>query len=182
MGSTGTMVAGIVHPFGNVRSGLGISSRSITGKVEHTDAVGLLLNVYVGEVFMHGLQHLERVVQGGTVSLENVFTRIPTEALVGWSTRRLPASAQTFNRLVPLPWRTAKIRSSWWLVGCGAFPVTVLRSLLTCAQHGITQCLACHLLNFLDSRRLLFSSGSRHCAQKASAFAVRSLQVLACLP
>ena len=126
VGSTGTMVTGIVHPFGNVRSGLGISSRSITGSVEHTDSLGLLLNVYVGEVFMHGLQHLERVVQRSTVSLENVFTRIPTEALVGWSTRRLPASAQTLNRLVPLPWRTAEIRSSWWLVGCWAFQVTVL--------------------------------------------------------
>ena len=58
VGSTDTMVTDIVPPLGNAHSGLGISSHSLTGTSEHRDPQGLHLNVYVGEVFMHGLPHL----------------------------------------------------------------------------------------------------------------------------
>ena len=58
VGSTDTMVTDMGSPFGNAHSGLGISSAGLTGTSQHLDPQGLHLNVYVGEVFMHGLQHL----------------------------------------------------------------------------------------------------------------------------
>ena len=58
VGSTDTMVTDIVPPLGNAHSGLGISSSSLTGTSQHLDPQGLHLNVYMHEVFMHGLQHL----------------------------------------------------------------------------------------------------------------------------